>query len=75
VQTSKGVSVALGGNLNPDDLQQYIGDMNFPAKKDEVAEKAEQNGAPQQVVDQIKGLDKQEFSNLGDLQSTLGNVL
>lgn len=67
--------MALGGNLNPDDLQQYVGDMNFPAKKDEVAEKAEQNGAPQQVVDQIKGLDKQEFSNLGDLQSTLGNVL
>lgn len=70
-----GVGGNLGGSLNPDDLQKYVGDMNFPAKKDEVASKAEQNGAPQQMVDQIKGVDKQEFSNLGDLQSTLGNVL
>lgn len=65
----------VGDNLNPEDLKQYVGDMDFPAKKDQVAEKAEQNGAPQQVVDQIKGADKEEFSNLGDLQSTLGNVL
>ncbi|MDN5697459.1 MAG: DUF2795 domain-containing protein [Rubrobacter sp.] len=65
----------LGGSLDPDTLKQYVGEVNFPAKKDELAEKAEQNGAPQQVVDQIKGADKDEFSNLDDVQSTLGNVL
>lgn len=65
----------LGGSLDPETLKQYVGDADFPAKKDELASKAEQNGAPQQVVDQIKGADKQEFSNVDDLQSTLGNVL
>lgn len=65
----------MGGSLDPDTLKQYVGEVNFPAKKDELAEKAEQNGAPQQVVDQIKGADKDEFSNLDDVQSTLGNVL
>ena len=49
--------------------------MNFPAKKDELVDKARQNGAPQEIVDQIKGVDKQEFSNLDDLQSTLSNLL
>lgn len=47
----------------------------LPGQKRMVASKIEQSGAPQQAVDQIKGLDKREFSNLGDLQSTLGNLL
>lgn len=64
-----------GGSLDPETLKQYVGDVDFPAKKDELASKAEQNGAPQEIVDQIKGADKQEFSNLGDLQSTLGGLL
>lgn len=70
--------MSLGGNLegglNPDDLQKYVGDVNYPTNKDELASKAEQNGAPQEMVDQIRGLDKNEISSLGDLQSSL-NIL
>ncbi len=65
----------LGGSLDPETLKQYVGEANFPAKKGELADKAEQNGAPQEVIEQIKGADKQEFSNLDDVQSTLSNLL
>ena len=46
----------LGGlsDLNFSELQQYLGGMNFPADKQEVASGAESNGAPQAVVTQIR---------------------
>ena len=37
-------------DLNLSELQQYLGDMNFPADKQDVASGAESNGAPQAVV-------------------------
>jgi hypothetical protein len=37
-------------DLNLSELQQYLGDTNFPANKQHVASNAEGNGAPQAVV-------------------------
>ncbi len=37
-------------DLNLSELQQYLGRMNFPADKQEVASTAESNDAPQAVV-------------------------
>ena len=34
------------GDLNLSELQQYVGGINFPADKQEVASGAESNGAP-----------------------------
>lgn len=62
---------SLGGSLNPDDLQQYVGNVDYPASKEDLASKAEQNGAPQQVVDQIKNLDTDQISSFADLKSSL----
>ena len=42
------------GDLDLSELQQYLGRMNFPADKEEVASKAESNDAPQAVVTQIR---------------------
>jgi hypothetical protein len=46
----------LGGlsDLNLSELQQYLGDMNFPADKQEVASSTESNGASQAVVAQVR---------------------
>ena len=46
----------LGGlsDLNLSELQQYLGGMNFPADKEEVASSAESNNAPSAVVAQIR---------------------
>lgn len=61
----------LGGSINPDDLQQYVGNVDYPASKEDLASKAEQNGAPQQVVDQIRNLNTDQVSSLSDLKSSL----
>ena len=42
------------GNLDPGQLQQYLQGVDFPAHKEEVASNAESNGAPQDLVDQIR---------------------
>jgi hypothetical protein len=55
----------LGGlsDLNLSELQQYLGDMNFPADKQEVASSAESNGAPQAVVAQITNAATERFDS------------
>lgn len=61
----------LGGSINPDDLQQYVDDVDYPASKEDLASRAEQNGAPQQMVDQIRGLDTDQVSSMADLKTSL----
>ena len=64
----------LGGSINPDDLQQYVGNIDAPTSKEDLASKAEQNGAPQQIVDQIRNLNTDQISSLSDLKNSL-NIL
>ena len=51
------------GNFNPQDIQQYLQGVNFPADKQDVASQAGDNGAPQGIVDQIKNAAQQKFNN------------
>jgi hypothetical protein len=55
----------LGGlsDLNVSELQQYLGGMNFPADKQEVASGAESNGAPQAVITQIRNSATERFNS------------
>jgi hypothetical protein len=59
------VSMDLGGlgDLDLSELQQYLGRMNFPADKEEVASKAESNDAPQAVVAQIRSSAIERFES------------
>jgi hypothetical protein len=56
---------SLGGlsDLNLSELQQYLGGINFPADKQEVAFSAESNGAPQAVVAQITNAATERFES------------
>jgi hypothetical protein len=59
--------------LNLSELQQYLGDTNFPADKQEVASNAESNGAPQAVVAQIRKSSIERFEGLEEvLQAVRG---
>ena len=55
----------LGGlsDLNVSELQQYLGGINFPAVKQEVASGAESNGAPQAVITQIRNSAIERFNS------------
>jgi hypothetical protein len=51
------------GNLRLPELLQYLQGMNFPAQKEEVASNAESNGAPQDVVGQIRNAATERFNS------------
>lgn len=53
-------------------VQQYLQGINFPANKEEVASGAESNGAPQDLVDQIRNAAKERFEGPQDVLQTIG---
>lgn len=61
--------MSLGGlgNLDLGQLQGYLGGVNFPAEKAEVAASAENNGAPQELVDQIKNSATERFNSADEV--------
>ena len=60
------------GNFNPQDLQQYLQNINWPANKDEIVSEVQNNNGPGDVIDQLKNnLDSGQYS---DPQQVLSNV-
>ena len=49
------------GNLS--NMQQYLQGINFPAQKEDVASGAESNGAPQDLVQQIRNAATERFNS------------
>jgi len=61
-------------DLNLSELQQYLGDTNFPADKQQVASNAESNDAPHAVVAGIRNSSIERFDGLEEvLQMGRGN--
>jgi len=59
---------------NMGDLQSLIGDIKFPASKDQIVSQLQQKGAPSQVTDKLKNLDVSQFSSADELKSKLGGL-
>ncbi len=49
-------------DINPDDAQQYLQGVEYPASKEDVVNAAENNGAPDEIMELITGLSRPEFS-------------
>jgi hypothetical protein len=61
-------------NLDVGQLQQYLPNMDFPAGKDEVISQAQDNGAPQEVIDGVKNSGTETFNSADEvLQAVQGN--
>ena len=62
------------GNLELGQVQQYLPNLDFPASKDEVVSEAQNNDAPQEMIDQIKNSSNDTFNSADEvLQSVRGN--
>jgi hypothetical protein len=59
--------------VNPIEVQKHLKGMSYPATKDDVVSTAEQNGADDEVVTQLRGLDEEEFSGPDDVMRALGS--
>ena len=59
------------GGFNPQDLQKYLQGVNWPADKEQVANTAESNGAPQGLREQIRNLGGGQFDGPQDVVGKL----
>ena len=60
------------GNFNPQDLQQYLQNLDWPANKDQIVSEAQNNNADGSIIDQLKNnLDPGQYS---DPQQVISNV-
>ncbi len=62
------------GNLDVSTLQHYLKGTNFPAEK-EVASNAESNGAPQDLVSQIRNAGTERFSSPEEVMQAIQSGL
>ena len=59
------------GNLDVSTIQHYLRGTDFPAEKEEVASNAEGNGAPQDLVSQIRNADTERFDSPEEVMQAL----
>jgi hypothetical protein len=63
------------GNLDVATLLQYLPGVRFPAEKEEVASTAESNGAPQDMVTQIRNAPTERFRSPEEVMQALQSGL
>ncbi len=61
-------------SFNPDDGQQYLDGVEYPASKETLISAAEGNGAPGEMIEMIEGLPLGEFSDLEEFMNHLRSV-
>ena len=49
--------------------QEYLNGVQFPIKKDDLADQLQQKGAPEQMVERIRSADLSKFENAQDVLS------
>lgn len=59
-------------DVNPIDVQKHLSGMTYPASRDEVVAKAEQNGAPDEILEPLRSLSRDEFDGPDDVMEALG---
>lgn len=58
-------------DFNPDDAQQYIEGVEYPANKEEVISVAENNDAPESLLEMLGTLPRPEFSSSEEVMDEL----
>ncbi len=58
-------------DFNPDDAQQYLEGVEYPASKEDVVSAAENNGAPDTMIRMLGGLSRPEFNSPEDVLADL----
>ena len=58
-------------DFDPDDVKQYLEGVDFPASKDDLATSAENNGAPDELVERLRTLGRPDFSSPDEVVAEL----
>jgi hypothetical protein len=63
------------GEYSVSTLQRYLKDTHYPALKEEVGSNAQENGATQDLVDQIRNADIERFDSIEEVAQALSSPL
>jgi hypothetical protein len=58
-------------DFDPADVTQYLEGVDFPASKDDIATSAENNGAPDELVERLRTLGRPDFSGPDEVVAEL----
>jgi hypothetical protein len=59
-------------DMNPIDVQKNLKGVSYPASRDDLIAAAEQNGRDSELVEQLEGLDENEFESPAEVMKALG---
>ena len=59
-------------SVNPIQLQKYLGGVDYPARKDDLVRRAEEQGADDRVLDTLRSLPREEFNSPNDVSEAIG---
>lgn len=63
----------LGGTI--DDLGQSLQNLNFPASKDDVISNLQNNNAPQETIEKVRGAGQDTFNSVDEVTQTVQGKL
>ncbi len=61
-------------DVSPIDVQKHLKGMSYPASRDDLVSTAESNGAPDEIVERLRSLDRDEVSGPDEVMKALGNA-
>ena len=60
--------------VNPIQLQKYLKGVDYPANKQDLLERAQQEGADENVLSTLKQLADEEFETPADVSKAVGQI-
>ena len=57
--------------LNPIEVQKHLKGMSYPASKDDLVSTAQQNGADENLLEQLRTMGREDFSGPDDVMEAL----
>jgi hypothetical protein len=58
-------------DINPDQATQYLEDVDYPASKEDLASAAQDNGAPEELIERLRTLGRPSFSGPDEVVAEL----
>jgi hypothetical protein len=57
---------------NPSEIQRYLKGVEYPATKDDVISFAEDNDAPDEVIEELQSVNEEQFDGPDEVMEALG---
>ena len=60
--------------VNPIQVQKFLSGIDYPAKKQDLVDKAQQEGADQEVIDTLQQMPGDNFNSPNDVSQAIGKI-